>query len=114
MKESFVFIFRQGSRKLTEEEQKRRTEEVGAWARKHIEDGHGLDPRVLDSESYRLGDDTTGAESDGQVIALNFIEGTDFDGVVNIARTHPGLRYGVRIEVRRWRDPRAQQPALAR
>jgi hypothetical protein len=113
MKESFVFIFRQGTRTLTEEEQKRRTEDVRDWAIKHINDGHGLDPRVLDNKSYRLGDDAPDADSDGQVIALNFIEATDFEDAVTIAKTHPGLGYGVRIEVRPWKDPRAQ-PAAAR
>ena len=114
MKGSFVFIFRQGSSgNLTDEEQKRRTEEVRDWATQHIKDGHGLDPRVLDNESRHLGDDATHSESDGPVIALNFIEATDFEDAVRMAKTHPGLRYGVRIEVRPWRDPRAQ-PAAAR
>jgi hypothetical protein len=111
MNGSFVFIFRQGSSSLTEEEQKRRTEEVRDWATQHIKDGHGLDPRVLDNESLRLGDHATHADTEGQVIALNFIEATDFEDAVRIAKTHPGLRYGVRIEVRPWRDPRAQPAA---
>lgn len=55
MKESFVFIFRQGSRKLIEEEQRRRTEEVRNWALRQIEENRGLDPRVLGQESARLG-----------------------------------------------------------
>jgi hypothetical protein len=111
VKHSYVFIFRQGSRMLTGEEQQRRTEEVRDWAIKHIKDGHGLDPRVLDDESHRLGDAAATADSDGQVIALNFIEATDDDDAVTLAKTHPGLHYGVRIEVRRWRDPRAQPAA---
>jgi hypothetical protein len=41
------------------------------------------------------------------VIALNFIAAEDFDDAVRIAKTHPGLRYGVNIEVRPWKDPRA-------
>jgi hypothetical protein len=114
MKESFVLIFRQGRKQLTEEEQKRRTEEVRRWAIQHINDGHGLDPRVLDDGSRRLGDERpTGAHDDGPVIALNFIDATDFDDAVRVANTHPGLRYGIGIEVRRWRDPRVQ-PAAAR
>ena len=55
MARSFVFIFRQGSRKLTEDEQKQRTEEVREWALKQVKDGRGLDPGVLGEESVRLG-----------------------------------------------------------
>jgi hypothetical protein len=106
MKPGFVFIFRQGHKILSEEEQKRRTEEVRAWALQRIKDGSGLEPRVLGDQSIRLGD-SAGAASDGVVIALNFIQATDFDEAVNIAKTHPGLRYGVSIEVRPWSDPRA-------
>jgi hypothetical protein len=111
MKGSFVLIFRQGSRTLTDEEQKRRTEEVRAWAIQHINDGHRLDPRVLDDESRRVGDDASHAGGDGRVTALNFIEAIDFDDAVKIASTHPGLRYGIGIEVRPWKDPRAQSAA---
>jgi hypothetical protein len=111
MKESFVFIFRQGDRKLTDVEQLRRTEEVRDWAIQRINESTALDPRVLDNESYHLGDERTEHDSDGQVIALNFLEATSLDEAMAIAKTHPGLRYGVRIEVRHWRDPRAQQAA---
>src|SRR4030095_2942473 len=106
MKSGFVFIFRQGHKTLSEDEQKRRTEEVRVWALQQIKDGRGLEPRVLGDQSIRLGD-SAGAVSDGVVIALNFIQATDFDEAVNIAKTHPGLRYGVSIEVRPWTDPRA-------
>ena len=106
MKSGFVFIFRQGHKTLSEEEQKRRTEEVRVWALQQIKDGRGLEPRVLGDQSIRLGD-SAGAASSGSVIALNFIQATDFDEAVNIAKTHPGLRYGVSIEVRPWTDPRA-------
>jgi hypothetical protein len=66
MKGSFVFIFRQGSRKLTAAEQARRTEEVRAWALQRLKDDSGFDPRVLSDESYRLQNDTTAANNDGR------------------------------------------------
>jgi len=106
VKESFVFIFRKGVRKLSEDEQKRRTEEVRAWALQQIADHRGLEPRVLDDESVRVGDNPANGINDGLVIALNFIEAKDFNEAVAIAKTHPGLRYGVSIEVRPWSDPR--------
>jgi hypothetical protein len=42
------------------------------------------------------------------VIGFNFIEAKDFGEAVQVAQTHPGLRYGVSIEVRPWTDPRTQ------
>jgi hypothetical protein len=107
VKKSFVFIFRKGKRTLSEEEEKRRTEEVRAWALQEAK-AHELEPRILGDESYYLGDSDKGSSSDGTVIALNFIKAEDFDEAVKVAKSHPGLRYGVSIEVRPWADPRAQ------
>ena len=47
MKKPFVFIFHNGSRKLSEEEEKRRTGEVRSWALHQIKEGRGLEPRML-------------------------------------------------------------------
>ena len=103
MKATFVLIFREG-RKLSEEELRSRTEAVRKWALRHIQ-SHNLDPRILAEESYQLGDGT--ANHGRRVTALNFIEADDLNHAVKIAETHPGLNYGVAIEVRHWRDPRA-------
>jgi hypothetical protein len=109
MKKSFVFIFRQGPARLSDEEQKQRTEEVRGWALEQIKQGRNLEPRILGDESYRLGEDARNKSDDGTVVALNFIEATDIREAVSIAKTHPGLRYSVRIEVRSWMDPRPAQ-----
>jgi hypothetical protein len=108
MNGTFVLIFRKEQRKLSDEEQQQRTEEVRAWAMQQIKDGRNLEPRVLGDESYSLGEST---KIDKPVIALNFIEAADFAEAVKIAKTHPGIRYGVQIEVRPWTDPRAQRKA---
>jgi hypothetical protein len=105
VKPSFVFIFRKSNRTLSEEEQKRRTEEVRAWALQEVK-AHDLEPRVLGDESLYLGDSVKGSNGEATVIALNFIKAEDFDEAVKIAKSHPGLRYGVSIEVRPWTDPR--------
>jgi hypothetical protein len=107
VKQQFVFIFRQGARTLTADEQKRRTEEVRAWALRYISNGTGLDPRILGEESHIFGDASLNANTASPVTALNFLEATDFNEAEQIAQTHPGLRYGISIEVRPWRDPRA-------
>lgn len=72
-----------------------------------IREGRGLDPRVLDAEAAILGDDASDARDRHPAIALNFIHAADFDEAVKIAKGHPGLRYGVSIEVRPWVDPRS-------
>ena len=107
MKKSFVFIFGQGSKTLSEVEQKRRTEGVRAWALQQQQD-RNFEPRILGAESEQLGDRADSVTNERPVIALNFIEARDFNEAVQIAQTHPGLRYGVNIEVREWTDPRAR------
>jgi hypothetical protein len=109
MKKSCVVIFRQGSKKRTEEEEKRRTEEVRAWALQQVKDGRGLDPRVLGEEVVHLGDGLPAGATDALVIALNFIAADDFAEAVHIAKPPLGRRYGGRLEVRQWTDPRAAQ-----
>jgi hypothetical protein len=108
MKGTFVLIFRKEQRELSDEEQKQRTEEVRGWAMQQIKDGRNLEPRVLGDKSYFLGE---GTNVDRRVIAFNFIEAEDFAEAAKIANTHPGLRYGVQIEVRPWTDPRSQRNA---
>ncbi|HEU5403256.1 MAG TPA: hypothetical protein VFU86_18005 [Terriglobales bacterium] len=105
MKETFVLIFREGSRKLSEQDQKNRIEAVRNWALQQVQE-HNLEPRVLDDGGRQLGEDADGNSQGRPVIALNFIEAENFEEAVKVAQSHPGLRYGVGIEVRSWRDPR--------
>lgn len=106
MKETFVLIFREGTRRLSEEEQKSRTVAVRNWALQQAQ-LHNLDPRVLSDDSRQLGNDAHNNSQGNRVIALNFLEAEDFNQAVQIAQNHPGLQYGVGIEVRPWRDPRS-------
>src|SRR5882757_1246249 len=110
----FIFIFRQGNRLLSPEEQKQRADEVRAWALAQIKEGRKLDPRILGGECYRVTPDGGSAPtppiSDGSVIAITFLEARDFSEAVAIAKTHPGPRYGVAVEVREWSPP--QPPAI--
>lgn len=101
----FAFFFRQ-SRELSTAEQQQRTAEVVAWVKQQIADGRKLEPRVLDPECERVvleGGASPG--NGGTFVAINFLEAQDFAEAVRIARTHPGLRYGVSIEVRPWANP---------
>jgi hypothetical protein len=107
----FVFFFRQ-ARQLSEAEQKQRTAEVVAWVQQQMSEGHKLEPRILAEESQvvetRQESDPAAADKLGLLVALNFLEAKDFGEAVKIAQTHPGLRYGVNIEVRPWTSPLAR------
>jgi len=108
---SFVILFRQGHRQLTETELKSRTEETRAWARQQNDAGHKLDPHILAPEGQWIGPDGTGgpvpATDAGTVTALLFFEARDLAQAVEVARAHPAVRYGASVEVRPWAPPAA-------
>jgi hypothetical protein len=105
----FVLIFRQGTRVLSEEEQKQRAEEIKAWAAHAIAEGWKPEPHSLAKESYRVAPEGESAQAqangEGSIIAILFIEARDFNDAVTIAKGHPGTRYGSSIEVRGWTAP---------
>ena len=105
----FVLLFRQRpSIKLSAAEQKRRAEEVGAWAIRQHAEGLKLDPRLLAGESHRVnpyGQQAKVANDEGVVVAITFLEARDFAEAVGITESHPGPRYGVSVEVREWTSP---------
>ena len=100
---TFVILFRQGSRPLTDNDKQRRAEETGAWARRQNGAGHKLDPRILEPESeYR------GPENKADiwpVTALLFLEAQDMRDAAQVAESHPAVRYGASVEVRPWSPP---------
>jgi len=111
----FVLLFRQSPTQLSDAEQKRRAEEVRAWALRQNDDGRKLNPRILGKENYRVGPDgkrgPVGETGDGPLIAITFLEARDFAEAMRIADSHPGLRYGVSVEVRSWAPPPAPPTA---
>jgi hypothetical protein len=111
---TFVILFRQGSRTLTEADLKNRTEETRAWARAQNAAGHKLDPRILAPEGQWIGPDGGGpvpVPEAGQVTAILFLEAGDLGSAVDIARAHPATRYGSSVEVRPWAPPPSPPPA---
>src|SRR5262249_6873181 len=113
----FVLLFRQNPTRLSEAEQKRRFEEVRAWALRQNDDGRKLDPRILGQENYRVGPDgkggPVGETGDGPLIAITFLEARDFAEAVRMADSQPGVRYGVRVEVR-WGGPPPAAPTASK
>jgi hypothetical protein len=101
---TFVIIFRQGPRQLTESDKQRRAEETVAWARAQNVAGHKLDPRILAPESEHRGSSDAG--NDGwPVTALLFLEARDLNEATQVAEAHPAIRYGSEVEVRPWAPP---------
>jgi hypothetical protein len=111
----FIYIFRQ-SRKVTlsPEQQKQRTADVRAWAMAQIAEGRKLDPRILGEEHYQVTRDDEGVSSsglnEGSVVAVTFLDAVNLSEAAKVAKTHPGPRYGVSVEVREWSSP---QPLAA-
>jgi len=114
----FVFLFRLSARQLSEADQKRRAEEVRAWALRQIKEGRKLDPRILGAENYLIRSDGEGSPviepGDGSLAAITFLEASDFTEAVKLAETHPSLRYGGGIEVREWGPPPAPPTSTRR
>jgi hypothetical protein len=106
--EQFVFLFRKGPAKLSEAEEKRRAEEVRTWAMRQVSEGRALDPRILGEESERVNPNgASGPGNEWPVVAAVFLQASDFNEAVKIAKDHPGVRYGVSVEVRPWALPPA-------
>lgn len=105
----FTFIFRQGKRLLSPKDLKQRASEVREWAMTRVSEGRKLDPHIIGDDGYRIAPDGNVAPtppiSEGSVIAIIFLEATDLNEAVAIAKTHPGPRYGSSIEVREWSPP---------
>jgi hypothetical protein len=107
------------TRTITPDEQKQRTVDIAGWVKKVTDMGINLDPR-------NFGDTlATFALDDGKVISPNgssgpkpativFFDSPSSEQAVDIARIHPGLNYGVTVEVREWTSPRELAAAEAR
>lgn len=105
----YVLIFRQGARPLNDEERKEISAQMPAWATKQSDAGRKFEPRILaptPGEMVTHGT-TTAPTVERPVTALLFIEAENLEDAVKTARTHPGLPYGVSIEVREWSSPAA-------
>jgi hypothetical protein len=106
---SFVIIFRQGPRTLTDADLARRQSETSAWARGQNAAGHKLDPRILAPDTIRHGTDFLRGDREssnaGSITALLFLEAADLAEAGKIAASHPALHFGANIEVRPWAPP---------
>jgi hypothetical protein len=106
----YALIFH-STRTLTPEELKQRPVEISAWVKRVTDMGITLDPRALGETAATFsveGNDVVSREgsSDPTLSNIVFFDSPSRDQAVNIARIHPGLHYGVTVEVREWTSPR--------
>lgn len=105
----FVQIFRQCGPALSPEQQTQRAGEVRAWAAAQNAAGRKLDPRLLDGAACQIPplveSGMAGVGAGAPIVAITFLEAASFSEAVESARTHPGPRFGVSIEIREWTVP---------
>jgi len=99
------------SRTLTPEEVKQRAVEIPAWVERVTNMGITLDPRALGETAATFsgkGSDVIPGNGsiDPTLSNLVFFDSPSKDQAVEVARIHPGLHYGVTVEVREWTSPR--------
>ncbi len=111
----YVLIFRP-TRALTADELKQRAVEIPVWVKRVGEMGITLDPKALNPSAVRLslqnGNVVTEEGSpDPTLTNLVFFDAASQEQAIEVARIHPGLHYGVRVEVREWTVPTANPSA---
>src|SRR6266567_5051498 len=107
----YVLIFRP-TRALTAEELKQRSVEIPAWVKRVQEMGIALDPKALAPSAVRLSQQNGSIVSeevsaDPTLTNLVFFDAAGQEQALEVARIHPGLHYGVNVEVREWTSPAA-------
>jgi hypothetical protein len=106
----YALIFH-ATRALTPDEQKQRPIDISAWVKKVAEMGIELDPRNFEESLANFS--SSGKEiisglgpSDPTLVTIVYFGSPDGEQAVEIARIHPALSYGVKVEVREWSTPR--------
>ncbi|NYF78901.1 hypothetical protein [Granulicella arctica] len=98
------------TRTLTPEEIQQRKVEIAVWVKQVQEMGVSLDPRGFGQPTANLsarGGEIVSQENSGGPTFSNivFFDSSSEDQAMHIAKTHPGLRYGVTLVMREWTSP---------
>ncbi|MEZ2348844.1 hypothetical protein [Terriglobus sp. RCC_193] len=106
----YALIF-YSTRTLTHEEQKQRPVDIAGWVKQVTDMGITLDPRnfgEVEADFSAPGSESGpgNGSSDLVMVTIVFFDSADPDQAVNIARMHPGPRYGVAVKLREWTPPR--------
>jgi hypothetical protein len=114
----YALIFH-ATRTLSPEEQKQRTVDIAGWVKKVTDMGITLDPRNFGDTlaSFALEDNkvvSRNGSSGAKSATIVFFDSPRSEQAVDIARIHPGLNYGVTVEVQEWTSPRELAAAETR
>jgi hypothetical protein len=106
----YALIFH-ATRSLTPEEQKQRPVDIAAWVKTVTGMGITLDPRNFGDPVANFASEqgkvvSRNGASDPKFATIVFFDSPGRDQAMEIARIHPGLHYGVTVEVREWTSPR--------
>src|SRR5581483_7802861 len=102
----YALVFR-ATRALTPGELKQRAFDIQAWVKQVSQQGIELDPRNFGDTAATLVMEagtviSRSALPDPSVTTIVFFAAPDSDRALSVARIHPGLKYGVTVEVREW------------
>ncbi|HSZ18138.1 MAG TPA: hypothetical protein VK764_13625 [Terracidiphilus sp.] len=105
----YVLIFRT-SRALTPAELKQRPAEIQLWVKHVTSMGIAIDPKALGPFAIRFTQQNGTLQSqedpaDPALVNFVFFDAPTEAEAVEVARSHPGLRYGVSVELRNWTTP---------
>ena len=101
----YVMIFRT-TRPFTAEEQQTRTRDIQHWVAQVTSMSIQLDPRNLGDTVANLPQAGGATDlTDRSLATLVYFDARDNAEALEVARTHPGPRYGVRLELREWSAP---------
>ena len=105
----YVLIFRP-TRTLTADELKQRAVDIPAWVKRVTDMGITLDPKALGEFAVRLSQQdgtvvTHDGSADPTLTNLVFFDAPSQQQAMEVARIHPGLHYGVNVELRDWTSP---------
>jgi hypothetical protein len=105
----YAMIFR-SQRVLTADQQRQREAEIQVWAKTVRDRGVTLDPRILGATDAYFeveGDHVVSRPGgdDSSPGAIIFFDAASREQAIDVARSHPGLRYGVTVELREWQAP---------
>lgn len=108
----YVMIFRT-TRPFTAEEQQTRPREIQKWVAEVTSMGIQLDPRNLGDTVANLSQldgsiTSRNVPTDQSLVTLVYFDAPDNAKALEIARIHPGRRYGVTLELREWSAPAPQ------
>ena len=106
----YALLFR-STRTLTAEELKQRTLDIAGWVKLVTDMGITLDPRnfgATEGHFSTKGNEVISREESGDsaLTTVVFFDASSQDQAIDIARMHPGLQYGVTVELREWTSPR--------